>query len=438
MPHRDSAMLRAAWAPHARVSGQQPTARHPTARRAMSLLLLAAMALRLGSAVTDARVSVRMAVENAALIAPHRDLAAADDRQGPGAGDATISEDLPPGVPRHRERPVEDPCVRDRCRYNGIGMHKREPSLFAADQPDRSPARSQATRIPERRQYQGPPTSHVLNLGDARALDWIADASVHLVVTSPPYFNLKKYNEYAGQLGDLHDYDAFHDELDKAWRHCFRVLLPGGRLVCNVGDVCVARRANRGRHLVLPLHADIAVRARRIGFDYLTPILWHKIANAQFEASGNGAGFLGKPYEPNAIIKNDVEYLLMLRKPGQYRSPSNDQRATSRLTKEEQARWFRPFWSDITGASTREHPAPFPVELAYRLVRMFSFTGDTVLDPFAGSGTTTIAAMMCDRNSIGNEIDPEYFRLAERRLRGEIAQGRMIGDSPTLTVRTSR
>jgi len=235
----------------------------------------------------------------------------------------------------------------------------------------------------------------------------------------------------------MRDYDAFHDELDKVWRTCFRVLVPGGRLVCNVGDVCVARRANRGRHLVLPLHADIAVRARRIGFDYLTPILWHKIANAQFEASGNGGGFLGKPYEPNGIIKNDVEYILMLRKPGQYRAPSDDQRATSRLTKEEHARWFRPIWSDITGASTREHPAPFPVELAYRLVRMFSFAGDTVLDPFAGTGTTTVAAIRCNRNSIANEVDPEYFRLAEKRIRAELAQGRVLSETPTLTVRQS-
>lgn len=316
-------------------------------------------------------------------------------------------------------------------------MSKPEPSLFADECPRTSRKQAEATRIPELRPYDGPPTGHVLNLGDARALDWIEDQSVHLIVTSPPYFNLKKYNDHPAQLGDMEEYDNFQDELDKVWRHCYCVLVPGGRLVCNVGDVCVARRANRGRHLVLPLHADISVRARRIGFDYLTPILWHKIANAQFEASGNGAGFLGTPYEPNAIIKNDVEYVLMLRKPGQCRSPTEQQRATSRLTKEEQARWFRPIWSGVTGASTREHPAPYLVELAYRLIRMFSFTGDTVLDPFAGTGTTTIAALMCDRNSLANEIDPDYFALAEKRIRSEIAQGRMLGGTPTLTLRQS-
>ncbi len=297
--------------------------------------------------------------------------------------------------------------------------------------------RSEATRIPEARAYGGPATRHTLNLGDARALDWIEDESVHLVVTSPPYFNLKQYNRHPGQLGDMTDYERFHDALDEVWRHCYRVLVPGGRLVCNVGDVCVARRANGGRHLVLPLHADIAVRCRRIGFDYLTPILWNKIANAAFEANGNGGGFLGKPYEPNAIIKNDVEYILMLRKHGKYRNPSDEQRATSRLSKDEQSKWFRPIWTDITGAPTREHPAPFPVELAYRLIRMFSFTGDTVLDPFAGTGTTTIAALKSDRNSIANELDPSYFESAHRRVAREIQQGRVFGEPPSLDVRRS-
>ncbi len=132
-------------------------------------------------------------------------------------------------------------------------------------------SRAAATAIPEIKAYDGPGTTHTLSLGDACELDWIDDGSVHLVVTSPPYFNLKKYNDHPRQLGDVDDYEHFHDELDRVWRHCFRALVPGGRLVVNVGDVCVARRENGGRHHVFPLHADIAVRARRIGFDYLTP-----------------------------------------------------------------------------------------------------------------------------------------------------------------------
>jgi site-specific DNA-methyltransferase (adenine-specific) len=296
--------------------------------------------------------------------------------------------------------------------------------------------RSEATKIPERRPYSGPPTEHTINLGDARNLDWIPDRSVHLVVTSPPYFNLKKYNDHPDQLGDLTDYEAFHDELEKVWRHCFRLLVPGGRLACNVGDVCIARRANNGRHMVLPLHADIAVRARRIGFDYLTPILWNKISNANFEADNPG-GFLGKPFEPNGIVKNDVEYILMLRKHGAYRTPTEEQRASSRLTKEEQSQWFRPIWADVTGTSSHKHPAPYPVEFAYRLVRMFSFTGDTVLDPFLGTGTTTVAAIRADRNSIGNEIDPDYFTLSCNRVRKEIVQRKMFTSNPSLFIRQS-
>jgi len=276
-------------------------------------------------------------------------------------------------------------------------------------------------------------TVHRLHLGDARNLEWIADASIHLAVTSPPYWTLKKYNEYPGQLGAIADYGAFMDCLDEAWRHVYRVLVPGGRLACVIGDVCLARRANKGRHMVVPLHADIAVRCRRIGFDYLTPILWHKIANASYEVE-NGSSFLGKPYEPNAIIKNDVEYILMLRKPGGYRQPTDWQRALSRISKENHARWFRSFWTDIPGASTKEHPAPFPVELARRLIQMFSFVGDTVLDPFAGTFSATLAAMQTARNSIASELDPEYFRIGEARVRLEASNLNLFARPPHVEV----
>jgi DNA modification methylase len=276
------------------------------------------------------------------------------------------------------------------------------------------------------------PLSCTLMLGDARELDWIADESVHLVVTSPPYWVLKKYNDHPGQLGELADYDSFHDELEKVWRHCFRVLAKGGRLVCVVGDVCIARRRNAGRHMVMPLHADIAVRCRRLGFDYLTPILWHKIANASYEVE-NGSSFLGKPYEPNAIIKNDVEYVLMLRKPGAYRQPSEDQRKLSKIAKKEHAKWFRSFWTDVPGASTRQHPAPFPLELASRLVRMFSFVQDTVLDPFAGTGTTLLAALSCQRHAIGVEIDPEYVKLARKRIAGGVNAFSLFGETVSIS-----
>jgi len=252
--------------------------------------------------------------------------------------------------------------------------------------------------------------------GDARDLSFLEDESVHLIVTSPPYWNLKRYNENPSQLGHIQNYETFLTELENVWREVFRVLVPGGRLVCVVGDVCVSRR-KFGRHLVFPLHADICVLCRKIGFDNLNPIIWYKIANATFEVA-NGSKFLGKPYEPNAIIKNDMEFILMQRKPGGYRKPTQEQRILSKIDKKDFDNWFRQIWT-IPGASTRNHPAPFPLELATRLVRMFSFHGDTILDPFCGTGTTMIAALMNGRNCIGIDIDPEYCRMAARYLKAE-------------------
>lgn len=259
-------------------------------------------------------------------------------------------------------------------------------------------------------------TTQRLVHGDARNLSFLPDESVHLVLTSPPYWNLKKYNDGDDQLGHIEEYEAFLSEIEKVWRECHRLLVPGGRLVCVVGDVCVARR-RFGRHVVFPLHSDIAVQCRKIGLDNLNPIIWHKIANASFEVS-NGSKFLGKPYEPNAIIKQDMEFILMQRKPGGYRQPTNEQRQLSKIEKHDFDNWFQQIWK-IPGASTKKHPAPYPFELAQRLVRMFSFVGDTVLDPFCGSGTTMVAAMKFSRNSVGVEIDRDYCKAAARRLKTE-------------------
>lgn len=257
------------------------------------------------------------------------------------------------------------------------------------------------------------PTSHHLICGDSRRMDTIPDGSAHLIVTSPPYWTLKEYPTRSGQLGLIKDYETFLDELDKVWKHVYRVLTPGGRLIVVVGDVCLPRRLF-GRHVVFPLHASIQERCRRIGFDNLTPIIWYKIANAKFEVE-NGSRFLGKPYEPNGIVKNDVEYILFQRKPGAYRQPTLAARILSIIPETLQKEWFQQIW-DLRGASTRQHPAPFPLSLAERLVRMFSFVGDTVVDPFAGTGTTNLAAGLWGRNSIGFEIDPDYFEFARTRL----------------------
>jgi site-specific DNA-methyltransferase (adenine-specific) len=182
-----------------------------------------------------------------------------------------------------------------------------------------------------------------------------------------------------------------------------------------VGDVCRARR-RFGKHEVIPLHADILVRCRQMGFEDLATIFWHKIANATTEVGGPGAA-LGKPYEPNGVVKNDVEFILRLRKPGPYRKPTPLQRAGSMLPPKEYDAAMRQVWSDIPGASRRDgHPAPFPVPLASRLIRMSSYVEDTVLDPFLGSGSTTLASIDTNRNSIGYEIEESYWKTAKARL----------------------
>jgi modification methylase len=264
------------------------------------------------------------------------------------------------------------------------------------------------------------PTKHVLVHGDARTMSREKVGRAHLILTSPPYWTLKKYRDSSGQLGHIVGHDDFIEQLDRVWQRCFDSLVVGGRLVCVVGDVCLSRRKNEGRHTVVPLHATIQEHCREIGFDNLAPIIWHKIANAAYEVE-NGGGFLGKPYEPNAVIKNDVEFILMQRKPGGYRTPQDSARILSVISAKDYQKWFQQIWSGVTGASTKDHPAPYPVELAERLIRMFSFVGDTVLDPFMGTGTTALAASKWGRNSINFEIDAEYLSFAAKRLEGELS-----------------
>ncbi|CAN5744583.1 site-specific DNA-methyltransferase [soil metagenome] len=258
------------------------------------------------------------------------------------------------------------------------------------------------------------PTKHVIRHGDARDLSFIASESVHLVVTSPPYAALIHYSDGPDQLGNIQSYEKFLEELDQVWAECLRILVPGGRLVCVVGDVCLSRK-RAGRHHVLPLSADIQVRSRRLGFDVLTPIRWHKISNIKLEASTSSV-FLGKPNLPNGIVKNDLEHILSLRKPGGYRKPTAFQQRESFISTDNYAKWFSAVWTDIRGQLRRDHPAPFPLEIPARLIKMFSYVGDTVVDPFAGTGTTTLAAIESNRHSISVELESKYVELIRKRL----------------------
>lgn len=308
---------------------------------------------------------------------------------------------------------------------------KRETAdLFPTAEVPFVPARKLPRRevsIPEkekakRRAWAERPTilrnTHRVHLGDARTMAGLADdEKVHLVVTSPPYWNLKPYEDDhdGAQLGHLDDRETFLTELDRVWHKCGDHLVPGGKLCIVVGDVCRSRRKH-GKHVVEPLHAYIQVRCQEMGFDPLATIFWAKIANATTEVAGNGCGFLGKPYEPNAVIKNDVEFILVFRKPGGYRHPTQEQRDLSLIDKDDHRKCFQQIWSDVAGAPQRQHPAPFPVEIARRLIGMYSFVGDTVLDPFWGLGNTTLAAMEQYRSSIGFEIEPKYLDIARERF----------------------
>jgi len=193
--------------------------------------------------------------------------------------------------------------------------------LLAVDEQRAMPAMSKDVGLMAdiQRRVQQLPSTHRLVLGNSCNLAAIPAATIPLVITSPPYWTLKEYVHTEGQLGDIADYEQFLQELDHVWQHIFRILVPGGRLVIVVGDVCVSRR-QYGRHRVFPLHASVQEHCRAIGFDNLAPIIWYKISNAVLEAAGNGTSFLGKPYEPGGIIKNDIEFILMQRKPGGYRS----------------------------------------------------------------------------------------------------------------------
>ena len=259
------------------------------------------------------------------------------------------------------------------------------------------------------------PTQHHFHLGDSRKIDFLEPNSIHLVVTSPPYWTLKRYNSSPAQLGHVVEYEQFLADLDTIWEKLFKALVSGGRVVCVVGDVCLSRRKNNGEHTCVPLHSSIQEHCRKIGYSNLAPIIWHKIANASYEVEGNSR-FLGKPYEPNGVIKNDIEYIIMLRKPGGYRKPDKAARLLSVIADTDHKKWFRQIWTDISGASTKQHPAPYPLQLANRLIRMFSFVGDTVVDPFMGTATTNLAAALTGRNSIGIEVDSSYFAMAKKRM----------------------
>ena len=252
---------------------------------------------------------------------------------------------------------------------------------------------------------------HRIIIGDARVMPELAEASVHLVVTSPPYWQLKDYGG-EGQIGYHDAYRQYLEGLNLVWEECARVLSPGCRLCVNIGDQ-FARAVYYGRYKVIPIRTEIIQFCESLGLDYMGAVIWQKVTTCH---TTGGAVIMGSfPYPRNGIIKIDYEFILIFKKPGQGPRVTPEIKEASRLTTEEWNTYFYGHWN-FPGVRQNGHLAMFPEELPRRLIRMFSFVGETVLDPFLGSGTTSLAALKLGRNSVGYEINPDFEPLIRERL----------------------
>lgn len=254
-------------------------------------------------------------------------------------------------------------------------------------------------------------TKHLFINGDSRKMSLIPDESVQLIVTSPPYWQLKDYGADK-QIGFNDSYEEYINNLNLVWYECFRVLEPGCRLCINIGDQ-FARSVYYGRYKVISIHSEIIRFCEEAGFDYMGSIVWQKPTS--MHTSGGETVMGSFPYPRGGIVKIDYEYILLFKKIGKAAFVSKDIRETSKLTKEEWAEYFCSHWT-FGGARQNKHIAVFPEELPKRLIRMFSFVGDTILDPFMGSGTTALAARNLDRNSVGYEINKSFRLFYEEKV----------------------
>lgn len=254
-------------------------------------------------------------------------------------------------------------------------------------------------------------TKHLVINGDSRQMSELSDESVHLVVTSPPYWQLKDYGT-ENQIGFHDDYETYINHLNLTWQECFRVLHKGCRLCINIGDQ-FARSTYYGRYKIIPIHTEIIKFCETIGFDFMGQIIWQKVTTMN---TSGGANIMGSyPYPRNGIVKLDFEYILLFKKQGNAPKPTAEQKANAIMTNKEWNTYFNGHWT-FPGAKQDKHLAMFPEELPHRLIKMFSFPGETVLDPFMGSGTTALAARNLGRNSVGYEINPDFIPLIKERI----------------------
>ena len=254
-------------------------------------------------------------------------------------------------------------------------------------------------------------THHIIINGDCRKMNELKDNSIHLIVTSPPYWQLKYYGN-DNQIGFNDTYEQYINNLNLVWKECYRVLHNGCRLCINIGDQ-FARSVYYGRYKVIPIHSEIIRFCETIGFDFMGQIIWQKTTT--MNTTGGGAVMGSFPHPRNGIVKLDFEYILLFKKQGDAPKPTAAQKEQSAMTNEEWNTYFNGHWY-FNGARQDKHLAMFPEELPKRLIKMFSFPQETVLDPFMGSGTTAAVAKTLDRNSIGYEINSDFIPLIKERI----------------------
>lgn len=254
-------------------------------------------------------------------------------------------------------------------------------------------------------------TKHTIINGDSRQMSELKEESVHLIATSPPYWQLKDYGT-ENQIGFHDDYETYINHLNLTWQECFRVLHKGCRLCINIGDQ-FARSTYYGRYKIIPIHTEIIKFCEMIGFDFMGQIIWQKATTMN---TSGGASIMGSyPNPRNGIVKLDFEYILLFKKQGNAPKPTKEQKENSAMTNEEWNTYFNGHWY-FSGAKQDKHLAMFPEELPHRLIKMFSFPGETVLDPFMGSGTTALAARNLNRNSVGYEINPDFIPIIKEKI----------------------
>ena len=254
-------------------------------------------------------------------------------------------------------------------------------------------------------------TLHKIIIGDSRQMEEVPEESIHLIITSPPYWQLKDYGN-GEQIGFNDTYEEYINNLNLAWNECYRILHKGCRLCINIGDQ-FARSVYYGRYKVIPIRTEIIKFCESAGFDYMGAIIWQKVTTCH---TTGGATVMGSfPYPRSGILKLDYEFILIFKKYGSQPKVSREVKEQSKLTKEEWNQYFTGHWN-FPGEKQNRHLAMFPEELPRRLIKMFSFVGDTVLDPFLGSGTTSLAAKNLDRNSIGYEVNDDFLSIIKEKL----------------------